>query len=79
VKRTTTAFLMAGCIAAGCMLHYHLYRLMLVDDVTVSNQRLQMRKWVTVLILLACFLLGVVMYVSIISDLEVDFRSLHKN
>lgn len=38
-----------------------------------------MRKWVTVLILLACFLLGVVMYASIISDLEFDFRSLHKN
>ena len=40
MKSTPTAFLMAGCIAAGCMLHYHLYRLMLVDDVTVSNQRI---------------------------------------
>ena len=40
MKITIITFLMAGCFAAGCMLHYHLYRLMMVDDVTVSNQRI---------------------------------------
>ncbi|CAM7689442.1 hypothetical protein PHDIMM138B_22955 [Phytobacter diazotrophicus] len=37
-----------------------------------------MKKWIAVLMLLACFLLGLAMYIDIISNLEVDFRFLHK-
>ncbi|MEH0868047.1 hypothetical protein [Phytobacter diazotrophicus] len=40
MKITTTTFLLAGCFAAGCMLHYYLYRLMLADDVNVGGQRI---------------------------------------
>jgi hypothetical protein len=33
-----------------------------------------MKKWIAGLMLLACFLLGLAMYIDIISNLEVDFR-----
>ena len=44
----------------------------------LAAKGLQMRKWMTALILLACFLLGLEMYADIISNFEIDFRFLHK-
>ena len=38
-----------------------------------------MRKWITALILLACFLLGLEMYADIISNFEIDSFSAQKN
>jgi hypothetical protein len=52
---------------------------MLVDDVTVSNQRIADEKMGNCVDTAGVFPAGSDVYVSIISDLEVDFRSLHKN
>lgn len=38
-----------------------------------------MRKWVVVLILLTCFLLGVGAYINIFGELENDIHYLHEN